>query len=222
METIWTFVKENYEILFGALGTIYGVFQLLYCTNEKVYLFFKKLLLTFQKTKSVTLKSDFSLTSERDPEEVKQILLEKFKIRHGHIIETGPEHGFMSFDLNISISPYNQTKILITAKKETTIEFLPRDIETIRRMLKAIEKTTQSNITNVDIDVYFPKGNPYEGFFIKRLPFENVQDFIVKIRYDESLIEAKKKKIIIRSKFLENALHQLDSIVTLRTPLLQK
>ena len=214
------FVKNNWEIISAIVGLTFGGFQFFYCSNEKFYLFIKRKMLFFQKNTSVTLQSDISLTNDKEKDELLKVLRKEFNIKRDFIIESNADKGFLNFIVDIEKSPYNETKIFITIKKETTIEHLKRDIETIRREIQKIENKTDSKLSNIDINIIFTKNNPYESFFVKKLPFENIEDFSVKLRIDKTLIEAKKKKVIVRSRLLENALYQLEQIVTLQTPIL--
>ena len=212
---MFNFFIQHWEILTGIISFISGFIQFLYCKSEKFFLIVNKFLLNYKKYKiPVYLDVRISFTSKLDEKTTKSILK--------NVDLSNKEYIHFETKINKSIE-YNETKIFISIKNRSVLAKIQDDKEIIREKLKTLLEKTNSKLTNIDIDINFEKGeNPYEGLFVKKLPIENIKNFSVKLKLDNSLIEAKKDKIKINSRDLDNSLYVLDKLIYLKIPIFNR
>jgi hypothetical protein len=209
---------NNWVGLISALITIATFF---YFQNEKFYLLIQKIITKIFKYRyPVLLRGDFSLKTEKDIKEIEKILYEKLYMRNNYI-ETSKKDAYFKFKTKIYKDPYNNTRILVSFKERTFVCLIEDNIRTIKEMLNKITKETNAELIKIDIFIEFLSKNPYEGFFVKRLPFEKIKNFTVEIELNETLVEATKDKIIIHSNKIDNAFYTLEDLISFKVPLVK-
>jgi len=211
---VYEFIAQHWEIISSIIAFVGGFLQFLYCKSEKFFLFINRIILNFRKYKiPIYLNVKISLTSSLNEEELKKMLKNL----------NFSNNEYIPFEIKVNNSTYNETKILMLIQYRSFLAKITDDKEIIRKKTKDIIEKTNSKLTNIDIDINFEKGkNPYEGLFVKKLPIEKIKNFSVKIEINSSLIEAKKNKIRLISKNLDNSLFTLDKLIYLEIPVFER
>ena len=211
---MYEFIAQHWEIISSIIAFVGGFLQFLYCKSEKFFLFINRIILNFRKYKiPIYLNVKISLTSSLNEEELKKMLKNL----------NFSNNEYIPFEIKVNNSTYNETKILMLIQYRSFLAKITDDKEIIRKKTKDIIEKTNSKLTNIDIDINFEKGkNPYEGLFVKKLPIEKIKNFSVKIEINSSLIEAKKNKIRLISKNLDNSLFTLDKLIYLEIPVFER
>jgi len=209
------------KTLISIFGFALAVLSFYYCKNEAFYLFVQRFFLKFKKIDKAFIDVKISLIADLDDDILKK--LEVLKIDNAKVdiinkkIKYNEAGNLREFDLLISETAYHQKQILISSKYPIYSIDYEKEFENFREIHNKIKEKIAIISTNIDFILSFEGRNPYESFFIKQMPIQAIEDFSIKLNINEVKIEAKKNKIISRSRDIDKLIFNVQKILTFKT-----
>lgn len=212
------------KTIISILSFFVAIASFFYCKNEKFYLLIQRLLLKFRKLDKTFI--DIKIAFFVDLNENIEQKLESIKIDNAKInlinktIKFNELANIREFKISIFDTEYEQKEILISSRFPIYSVDYNKELETFRQVHNSIKNNINILSTNIDFILSFEESNPYESFFIKQMPNHTIDDFSIKFNIEDVKIEAKKNKIIARSKNIDKLIYNIQNILTFKIPVI--